>query len=70
MIFGNMPKPNQMTNNGASTMVGIFCERISKGYKESFKKGIRYNSIAVKSPIHVPIKKPVSLNLLLKEDER
>jgi hypothetical protein len=56
-----MPKPNQITNSGAKTIVGIFCDRISKGYKDSFKKGIRYRSTAVKSPIHVPIIKPVTL---------
>jgi hypothetical protein len=58
-----MPNPNQMTNSGASTIVGIFCERISNGYNESFKNGIKYKRMAVKSPMHVPIRNPIKLKL-------
>ena len=29
--FGNMPKPNQTTNNGAIAIFGIDCENTSSG---------------------------------------
>jgi len=53
-----MPNPNQMISNGAKTMIGMFCDRMSNGYVIFCTIGRICRMTANAKPTALPMMRP------------